>query len=247
MKIARPKGKWKAKASGTNCAESNSTQSPLAEPLVGKENSQAISETINPILAGNTKLDSKTVHREGVNNPKSTMGSAVSADPALRRSLNLAKTGFDIPETVEDLRDTAHVDLLQVNTTGMEEPARRLLYPDQGWATLETGQRPPFPAGPLANPQMDHLDRRARSRVHIPFEILPVIKHRMLCITPELVTECPNDEWTQTTLGDALVFLSKTGSGEIRNDLWPRSLYSVEPIHRRCEQGGPPLPYFWAI
>ena len=86
---------------------------------------------------------------------------------------------------------------------------------------METGQQPLFPAEPIVNPQMEHLDQwRARSKIPIPMELLSVIKHRMLSYTPELVTECPNDEWMQTTLGEALVFRSETGSlGDLQMSL----------------------------
>ena len=59
-----------------------------------------------------------------------------------------------------DLRDTVPLDLTQVNTAAMEEPARRLLNPDHLWMHLETGEKPLFPVEPTISPQMDHLDRR---------------------------------------------------------------------------------------
>ena len=94
----------------------------------------------------------------------------------------------------------------------MEETVRRLLYSDERWAGLETGQPPNFPAEPIICPKMGNLDRRcARFKIPLPAEIMPAIKHRMISSMPELVTERPNDEWARTTVGEVLVSLSKTG------------------------------------
>ena len=77
---------------------------------------------------------------------------------------------------------------------------------------LETGQPPHFPAEPIISPQMEHLDWWcARSKIPLPSEIPPEIKHRMISSMPELATGCPNDEWMYTTIGGSLVFLSETG------------------------------------
>ena len=158
-------------------------------------------------------VDVENVCPDGVNNSKLAMGSAVSADPSLRKLLKPVRDVSTVHTSVADLRGTIPADLLQVNTTSMAEPARRLLYPDQGWGVLGTGQQPHFPVGPIVNPQMEHLDQWcARPKIPIPMEILPVIKHRMMSSMHELATECPNGERMHTTSGAALVFLSKTGS-----------------------------------
>ena len=71
---------------------------------------------------------------EGVKKSELSMGSAVLADPALRRLPKPLRDAPTIPTSVADLRGAIPADLLQVNTTSMEEPVRRLLYPEQGWA-----------------------------------------------------------------------------------------------------------------
>ena len=110
----------------------------------------------------------------------------------------------------------------------MEEPARRLLIPDEGWLTLETSQPTQFPAEPIISPKMEHLDqRRTRPKIPIQVEILPVSKHRMMISMPELAAECQNDARILNTMGDALTFLTKTGS---KKDI-RRSLAALAILH----------------
>ena len=179
---------------------------------------------------------------------KTIMGSDVSADlfpPQLPTSLS---THTRISPPWPDLRDTVPIDLVQVNTTPMEGPARQLLYPDDRWVELETGKPPHFPAEPTLSPQMEHMDRRcARSRVPPHAEILPVIKHRMISSMPETATDCPKYDWMYGTLGEALVFLSMTGSRKTPKRALSALaiLHEVHPIHSRAVDLR--RRYVWAI
>ena len=164
-----------------------------------------------------------------VTKSKPTMGSAVSADPVPQNAL-MFKTADPLPPApLGDLRGTIPPDLLQVNTTAMGEPVRRLFYPDGRWVTLETGQPPHFHSEPIINPKMEHLDQwRARSKIPIPAEILPVAKHRMMNSMPEMVMECTNEERMQNALGGAMVLLTKTGPKKDTR----RSLAALSILHK---------------
>ena len=151
VKVPLPKCKWKAKASGANCLVSNPSDGSIGVSPVGKENRPKVQNTNCPITAGQMNVDVEKVTPDGVNNSKLAMGSAVSSDPVMRKILKHVRDASAIPASVADFRDTTPSYLLQVNTTSMEEPLRRLLYPDQVWATLATGQQPHFPAGPIVN------------------------------------------------------------------------------------------------
>ena len=202
VKTVRPKVKTKSKASGVNRVTS------VYQPRVIHDSPSVIpSPGVGPVYTGERVPSS-------VNNfNKPSMGASISEVtravvppcPPLIKPVPLTQ--------FSDLRDTIPRDLLQVNTTTVEEPVRKLLYPNDQWTSQEITSNAQFPAEPTIAPQMSHLDQWcARPKVPLPPEILPIIKHRMMSSMPELSTDCPNDEWMCKNLGEALLFLSKTGS-----------------------------------
>ena len=201
-KNIRPKGKGKSKASGVNRVNLRyQPRDTAASPTVtqpGTKCSSVISEEAPPFTKDQTTL------KMGVPQPLIAASAIVTASPLTQSSPS---------RQYQDLRDTIPRDLLQVNTTPIEEPVRKLLYPNDRWTTREIVSNVQFPVEPTIDQQMSHVDQWCtRSRAPLPPEILPVIKHRMMSSMPELSTDCPNDEWMYKTLGEALVFLSKTGS-----------------------------------
>ena len=62
---------------------------------------------------------------------------------------------------------------------------------------------------------MAHIDRwRSRPNINIPQELTPVIKNRIAKSTPNQAADIPPDERLADTLQEALLYLSKTGSGK---------------------------------
>ena len=68
------------------------------------------------------------------------MGSAVSADLVLPDSSAEGQANQSLSTPLVGLRGEIPSNLLHVNKTAMEEPARRLLYPDERRVGLETGK-----------------------------------------------------------------------------------------------------------
>ena len=140
------------------------------------------------------------------------MGSSLSPDPGILPLFPDAQPGTTSVTNVE-LRSQIPRNSPLVNTTTVEEPTRRMINPDDTWVRLETAPLPQFLAGLAINTAMEYLDRwPTRSRVDIPSDIEPVIKHRMLSSLPEGSLDTPTDERLFRTLNEALTFVEKTGA-----------------------------------
>ena len=143
------------------------------------------------------------------NFPKN-MGPAVSAEPRLQVGTMPLNDGPISTVPLVDMRGIIRPDLLQVNTAAMEEPARRLLRPDEEWLALETCQPSMSPAEPVIRPRMEWLGQwSARFKISIPDAIMPVLKHRAINSMTESADGRPNGEWIQNRLGEGITLLSE--------------------------------------
>ena len=233
-----PQAKWKGKSNaiGLDRLELSVTPTPRA-PKLGED------EGVEGGLADNTipvLIDDKEgggAPSTSLTNINRTMGPAALVDPI---ATNIPMDMDCIPAAPPvDLREMVPTDLLKIDTTEMEEPARRLLCPDEGWLARETAQPPRSSAEPVISPSMEHLGHWcARSKIPIPVEIAPSIIRRMMSSMPEFEAEIHNEEWAIDTMGEALIFLSIPGRKETVGDRPLLDRSSVNAVRRKAAHGG---------
>ena len=196
------KGKWETKASGANCAQ-------LVEPSPGPVQKSDQQSTVGKVCLA--KPNKGSIGVQTTTSKNKSMGPAQSIDSG-QPDCDRSKPPVHIPVPGVALRVVTPADLSTVNTTTMAAPLRKMINRDEEWMAMATTSPPQFLVGPTISPIMEYLDQWcARSKVGLPTDIPPVIKHRILSSMPEGANESPTDEWFTQTLRDALTFLEKTG------------------------------------